>query len=196
MKPSLALFDFDGTITKKDTFLEFIKFYKGATAYYLGMMLLSPFLILFKLKIFPNWKAKEMVIAHFFKGVSLVEFQKICDDFALQVIPGIIRPKAIQKLKEHISQGDKVVIVSASAENWISAYIKTLEIDLIATKLEVKDGKITGKISGLNCYGAEKVNRIKAVLNKEQYGKIYAYGDSSGDKELLAFASERFYRHF
>ena len=196
MKPALALFDFDGTITNKDTFLEFIKFYKGNLRFYSGMLLLSPWLVLFKLKIFENWKAKEMVLKYFFKGENQADFKLKSQIFAKDIIPTMIRPKALQQLKKHIENGDKVIIISASAENWISSWVEQFNIPLLATRLEIKNGLITGNLEGKNCYGAEKINRLKIFLNNETYDKIYAYGDSSGDRELLAFATDKFYRHF
>lgn len=196
MKPSLALFDFDGTITYKDTFLEFIKFYKGKRKFYIGFALLSPLLISFKLKIFPNWKAKEAVLTYFFKGESLLSFQQQCDAFVKEVVPTLLRPKAMEKLQFHISNGDKVVIVSASAENWIRRWADDLNVELIATRLETKNGVLTGKLLGPNCYGPEKVNRIHLSISHKEYENIYAYGDSRGDKELLAFASHPHYRVF
>jgi phosphatidylglycerophosphatase C len=196
VKQTLALFDFDGTITYKDTLLEFIKFYKGQKSFYSGILFLSPILILFKLKLIKNWKAKEIFLSHFFKGELIEDFQNKCDLFCSTVVPGLLRPKALEKIKQHQQQGDKVIIVSASAENWISAWCATLSIELLATKLEVKSGRLTGKIEGANCYGPEKVIRVKNYLGDHSYSKIYAYGDSGGDRELLAYATNAHYRHF
>lgn len=64
----LALFDFDGTITTKDTLVEFIKYAKGSHVYYLGLMVLSPMLLRYYLKLMPNDIAKEKMIAYFFRG--------------------------------------------------------------------------------------------------------------------------------
>ena len=69
-------------------------------------------------------------------------------------------------------------------------------IELIATKLEFKAGKLTGKFATNNCYGAEKSHRIKELFDLELYDYIYAYGDSRGDKEMLALADESFYKPF
>jgi phosphoserine phosphatase len=67
---------------------------------------------------------------------------------------------------------------------------------LIGTKLEVKDGILTGQLATKNCYGSEKVRRIREIYNIDECEHIYAYGDSRGDKELLDFADESFYQFF
>ncbi|UII19716.1 HAD-IB family hydrolase [Fulvivirga ligni] len=196
MKKTLALFDFDGTITTKDTFLEFIKYSRGVGRYYLGMTLMSPILVAFKLKLIPNWKAKEAVITYFFKNTSYNDFQNQCHSFSREVIPALLKKDAIEALDQHISNGDDVYLVSASAENWLKDWCEFKDIKLIGTKLEVVNGNISGKLNGHNCYGQEKVNRVRQVLDLEDYDKIFVYGDSSGDKQMLGVATNPHYRFF
>src|SRR4051812_42040221 len=97
---AIAFFDFDGTITTKDTLLEFIKFTKGNSRFLTGFLLNSPYLLAYKLNLIPNQTAKEKVMEYFFKGTSLAEFQKQCDAFAMEVVPKLIRPKALAELKQ------------------------------------------------------------------------------------------------
>ena len=69
-------------------------------------------------------------------------------------------------------------------------------LDLIATKLEIRNGTVTGKFLSKNCYGIEKAHRVQEQYNLNDYDHIYAYGDSRGDKELLGLADESFYKPF
>ncbi|UII30971.1 HAD-IB family hydrolase [Fulvivirga ulvae] len=192
----LALFDFDGTLTTKDTFIEFIKFYRGAFKFYLGFMLLAPILILYKLKVIPNWRAKEYVITYFFKGESIAHFNEKGRAFAEEFIPGMVRKKALDKFNQHIAQGDLVMIVSASAVNWVKPWADKNGVELIATNLETKNNRLTGRILGRNCYGSEKVSRIGSQIDIRDYSDIHVYGDSRGDKEMLELATHPFYRKF
>lgn len=192
----LAIFDFDGTITNKDSLLEFIKYYKGPLRFYWGLLVLTPVLILYILKLIPNWRAKEIVLSYFFAHEDVDIFNAKCDAFAKIQLPLMIRPRAVNAIKEHQLNGDRVVVVSASAENWLSFWCQSYNLELIATQLEVKHNKITGKINGFNCYGMEKKARLEAITNIDDYQEIYAYGDSVGDKEILAMATHPFYRHF
>ncbi len=192
----LALFDFDGTITTKDSLVEFIQYAAGKPTYYAGLLKLSPMLTAFTLKLIPNHIAKEKLITHFFKGWDANRFQILSEQYSLKQIDKITRPKAIEKIKWHQEQGHKVVMVSASMECWLSAWCDMQNIELISTQLEMRDNKLTGKFATKNCYGIEKANRVKKAYNLSDYNYIYAYGDSHGDKELLALADESFYKPF
>ena len=193
---SLALFDFDGTITKKDSLIEFIRFAKGDLSYLSGMLFLSPMLILYKLGIIPNYKAKQLMISYFFKGTDIKEFQSVTRKFSLERIDMILRPKAMEKILWHKNRGDTIVIVSASMKCWLHPWCNRENIELVSTELEVKDSKLTGLFSTKNCYGAQKEYRVKEIYDLSQYDHIYAYGDSSGDRELLELADESFYKPF
>jgi phosphatidylglycerophosphatase C len=196
MMQVIAFFDFDGTITTKDSLADFIQYAVGKSNYYVGLLTLSPLLIAYMLKFIPNHIAKEKLIAHFFKSRDARQFQKLAEQYSLERIDKIIRPKAIEKIRWHQNQGHQVVIVSASIESWLRAWCDKNNIELIATRLEVKGHKLTGKFATKNCYGLEKANRVKEAFELSLYDHIYAYGDSHGDKELLALAVESFYKPF
>lgn len=192
----IAFFDFDGTITTHDTLLEFIKYSRGATRFYLGFLLNSPFLVAYKAGILSNQKAKERILAHFFRKISLTEFNKLGSDFAKTALPGLLRPKALHEIERLKEAGFEVVIVSASAENWLNEWIVQNGLQLIASRMEVRKECITGKLIDRNCHGAEKVNRIRQQYSLEEYRDIYCYGDTSGDKPMLSLGTISFYKPF
>lgn len=185
---NLALFDFDGTLTKKDTLKEFLKFSTPKKRYYLNLMRFLPTFFLYKIKIISNARAKEQLLANFFKGVSKREFEEKTKEFSLTKIDTILREDTLKKLREHKERGDRVIIVSASIKCWIIHWAKRENIEVLSTELEFRDGTFSGKFLTKNCYGVEKVNRIKSYLNLKEYQKIYAYGDSKGDREMLKMA--------
>ncbi len=192
----IAFFDFDGTITTQDSLPDFIKFAIGKPKYYLGLCLLSPILLAYVLKLLPNHSAKEKMISYFFKGWPEKTFQAVANEYSINKIDPIVRHKAIEKLRWHLEQGHKVVIVSASMKSWLKQWCDTQNVELISTQLEIKQGKLTGKFATKNCHGKEKVNRIKEQYSLQDYSYIYAYGDSSGDKDMLKLANEAFYKPF
>ncbi|MFT3825248.1 MAG: HAD family hydrolase [Chitinophagaceae bacterium] len=196
MSRRIAFFDFDGTITTKDTLLEVIRYRHGSAKLYLGFLLNSPLLVAYKLGIISNQSAKENVLKLFFGKTTLAAFQEHCDAFAREQIPALIRPKALKEIQQLKDAGAEIVIVSASAENWLREWCKQLQLKLIATELQVKNDVVTGKISGRNCYGDEKVRRIKEAYDLSQYDEIYCYGDTSGDKPMLSLATIAFYQPF
>ena len=190
----LALFDFDGTISYKDSMLDFIQYAVGKPSFYWGLLLLSPMLAAYKLKLIPNDIAKEKLITHFFAGWHYSQFNEVASNYSRERIKKIIRPNMLEKIRWHQQQKHDVVVVSASMESWLKYWCKEQGIDLIATQLEIIDGKITGKFAGKNCHGVEKVNRIKQQYSLSAYKTIYAYGDSSGDKAMLAIADIPYYK--
>jgi HAD superfamily hydrolase (TIGR01490 family) len=199
----IAFFDFDGTITTKDTLLEFIKYSKGAFHCYLGFLINSPWLLAYKLKLLSNQTAKEKVLQFFFRNTLLEAFEQQCQCFSREVLPGLIRPKAKEEIIRLKKAGATVVIVSASPENWIREWSDKMESLLLATRLETvpmyESGlplRLTGKILQANCYGEEKVRRIKEVCTLSEYTEIYTFGDTVGDRPMLALGTVSFYKPF
>ena len=97
-KIRLALFDFDGTLTRRDTFLEFIRFCFGSGRLYAGLLLFSPLLILMKLRLYPNGKAKQQVFSHFFQGMDEHRFEAYCSDFCRLRLPALLRPEMLREV--------------------------------------------------------------------------------------------------
>ena len=186
-------FDFDGTLTTKDTLLEFIRFAKGSCGLWLGFLRYVHLLVLMKLGFYPNWKAKQKVFAHFFKGMRISDFDTICQEFAASS-RHLLRPKGIQAINKAQSEGAEVLIVSASIDNWVQPFFA--DVKVLGTQIEVKDGLLTGRFLTKNCYGQEKVNRILVLYPHRQDYHLTAFGDSRGDKELLAWADESYFKPF
>jgi HAD superfamily hydrolase (TIGR01490 family) len=189
---TIAFFDFDGTITRKDTLFQFIKFSKGTLKFYFGLFFLSPILIAFKLGIIPNWRAKELLFSFYFKGMSETNALKLGQEFSKQIIPGLLREKATQQIEFHKNLETKIVVVTASFSFWIKLWCDLNQFDLIATEYEGSEGRLTGFIKGKNCHGAEKVRRINEKYDLRKFDKIYAYGDSRADLEMLNLADIKY----
>lgn len=195
-KRSIAFFDFDGTITEKDTLIEVIRFQKGTAGLLKGLLVLSPWLVAMKLKLISNQKAKEKLLAHFFKGETLLSFENKCREYITTHLPAIIRKGALQEFAKHKANNTEVVIVSASPEIWVNTWCRQNGFACIGTRLETKDGCITGNIEGNNCYGEEKVRRIQEQYDLSQFAEIFCYGDTKGDKPMLSLATSSFYKPF
>jgi phosphatidylglycerophosphatase C len=192
----IAFFDFDGTITSKDTLLEFIKYSKGEWGFYSGFALHAPVLIAYKLKLITNQRAKEIMMGYYFGKMPLEDFNALCEKFNSEIIPTLIRKKALKEINQFKAAGAEVVIVSASPENWITHWCRSLGVKLIATRMAVANNKLTGRINGLNCHGEEKVRRIQEMFDVSSFSSVYCYGDTPGDKPMLALGNFRFYKPF
>lgn len=193
----IAAFDFDGTITTKDTFVEFIRFVHGSNKLYGGFLLFSPLLVLSYMKMYPKWRVKQIIFSFFFKGMSLKKFNNLSLDFADE-LNEMVFTDALDGIKDHQKNNTEVIVISASIENWIEPFMKSLGVQtVIATKINVDDnGCIEGTFLTPNCKGKEKVKRLLDVLPDRNNYELVAYGDSSGDKELLAFADIAHFRKF
>ena len=200
MKKKIYCFDFDGTLTTSDTLLEFIKYAKGRSRFLMVFLMYSPLLVLMKLHLYPNWKAKQRIFAHLFAGMRIEKFDALCRGFA-EENQHLLRPKGITLMHEALVAGAQVFIVSASIDNWVRPFfdIRNLKgVQVLGTQIEVEDGKLTGRFKSNNCYGKEKVHRIAEALKsfeRSEY-EIEAFGDSRGDKEMLAFADKGHFKPF
>lgn len=182
---AIAFFDFDETLYKKDSLLEFTKFYRGKYAFYKGIIALLPTLLLFKLQLITNEKAKKKFISHFYKNLDYDKFVAKGREFALFEIPNNLNETILSELTKHIINNDAVYIVTASFSEWIEPWCEQQKVAIIATKLEITNNKITGDFSTKNCFGKEKVTRILETINPTNFEKIYVYGSGKGDYEML-----------
>ncbi len=195
-------FDFDGTLTTKDTLIELIRFAKGSKGLWGCLLKYSPLLVLMKLHLYSNAKAKEKVFAHCFSGMSVEDFDDICQKFAKEHTQ-LLRPQGMRKISKAIEEGSKVVIVSASIDRWVKPFfVKTgsgadgCHITVCGTEAEVKEGKLTGRFATANCHGQEKVNRLLQLFPNRKSYRLIAFGDSHGDAQLLDYADEAYYKPF
>lgn len=192
----IAFFDFDGTITTADTMLELIKFHFGKYRFYLGMISLGYSLIGLKLKFISRQQAKEKLLTYFFGGMKATAFEEICKLFSDTKLKQLIRKEAIQKIENLKAEDTEIVVVTASASAWVKYWCEEMNLPFLSSELEIIDGRITGKLKGINCNEMEKVNRITKSYALEEFNIIECYGDSAGDKAMLAIATHPFYRRF
>lgn len=192
----VAFFDFDGTISKSDSMIDFINSTFGRFALIKGLLILSPFLLLYKLKLYNAQKAKEKLLSYFFKGKSLEELKALGDEYGSHCLERIVRDAAVERIAWHKQNNHDVYVVSASANIWLNHWCKSNKVELICTKLEFDNMVFQGKILGNNCNGKEKLKRIKQEVNVGKYDYVFCYGDSKGDKYMLEFADEPYYKPF
>jgi phosphatidylglycerophosphatase C len=192
----LAIFDFDHTITRKDSLIDFIYHTAGPLQFTIGAFYLSPLLILHKLNVVSAGKTKEIVLNHFFNNYSQEKFTGLASLYSEQHLPAIVRESALQKIHWHQDQGHKIVVVSASLENYLLGFCRHINADLLATELEFKEGLFTGKLKTPNCKGQEKIRRLQEHYDLKKFEYIYAYGDSPSDSTQKSIANEFHYRSF
>jgi phosphatidylglycerophosphatase C len=208
MKPVLAVFDFDGTLTKRDVLPSFLIAVFGRwTTFYKFLRLLPAFLgyLLSDLMLSGQAHAtalrrqgiKEKVLTQFFQGINLNELAEYAEAFAhSESLKKLISPSALERIAWHQKQQHCCVIVSAAADLYLVPCGKALGIrHLISSRLEQSaQGMATGRLVGVNCWGQEKIRRLEEAFGPLEQYLIYAYGDSRGDRELLAQADYAYYK--
>lgn len=193
-KSNLALFDFDGTITSKDTYTEFIKYAVSPRKFAIGFVTLLPYIIGYKLGWVSGPDIRPKLSWFAFKDVDTASLNELGERYAREIIPTFLRPNAIERIRWHKQQGDEIAIVSASLDTYLRHWCDLQGFDLICTQLEIKDGICTGRYVNGDCTGAEKARRVGENYKLSDFEKVYCYGDSSEDDELLSLGTERFFR--
>jgi len=189
----LALFDFDGTITTRDTFRPFLSFAGGRARLALGTALLGPMVVGYEL----GWiHASRMRAAAAYlccRGRPEPELRELGVRYG-QTLKRWFRSEALARIRWHKERGDTVVVVSASLRPYLEGLCRELELELVCTELEARGGVLTGRYLGGDCTGPEKARRVRAAHDLARYSTIHAYGDTREDAELLELATRRYYR--
>jgi phosphatidylglycerophosphatase C len=192
--PTIAAFDFDGTLARGSSELPFLVRLRGALPVALAVLRVAPGLVRGALLSGASAdRAKQALFMQLLAGVPEKEVRRVAADFAEEHLRRRLRPEVQDRLEWHRKLGHRVVIVSASPECYVRVAGELLGTDgALATRLQVGGGLLTGRYEGRNCRGAEKYARLVAWLRSEGLNRngtvqpvLWAYGNSRGDLRLL-----------
>lgn len=196
-KNTIAVFDFDGTITRCDTFRDFFIWSFGSLKFYLSFVVTAPFIVLYLIGLVSNDFPKLILFRWFFRKTSEKKFNSICLDYAEYRLPELIRSSALERIRWHKQKGHTLIINSASLSDWIRPWAVNNGFDyIIATTAHITGGVLTGGFEGRCSYGQEKVAGLERLNFTKENSFIYAYGDGRGDRELLEIADYPKFRAF
>lgn len=191
----LAAFDFDGTISTGDSLQYFLRGVLGWPRYLLALLLASPWLLACALHLTDRHHAKQRLLQVSLGGTERERAEGWARDFATQVLPAMLRPEMLARLAWHQAQGHRTVLVSASPSLYLRPWAERMGFDAaLCTELECAGGRYTGRLATRNCWGPEKVRRLEAWWGASVPDRLYAYGDSRGDREMLARADVAWFR--
>lgn len=191
----LYCFDFDGTLTYKDTMFMYLKFY-DPTKFRLQFLKHVPLFVLLKLRLAETEKVKKSFIGSILKGQTQEKIEKKSRQFFEANYPKIVRENALDFIKNIDRENTQSLMVTASLDIWAKPFADAFDMKLLATQAEFKNGVFTGNFIGKNCNGKEKLSRIQEEIKDKKYDKILAFGDTSGDKPMLKWANEGHYQFF
>lgn len=192
----VVAFDFDGTLTTHDSFTAFLKWRAGPAGWAAGVIRLIPAAVgYFGHR--DRGRIKAAAVRAFLGGVDRPRLEADADRYAEAVWSGFMRPDALACWNDWGARGAHRVIVTASPEITVAPFARRLGADnLLGTHMTFDaEDRVTGAFTGSNCRGEEKVRRLKAAYGDDVW-IIAAYGDTSGDTEMLAAAEQPGFRVF
>ncbi len=185
----IAAFDFDGTITTSDSFRAFVLYSAGPVRFGFAALRCLPWLV----GVAPGWSERGRTKARFLAAAMGAVREDTLDEAAARYVrdalPALVRAEMVDRVREHQALGHEVVLVSASPSLYLRKWAASVGIEtVLATELGWRDGRYTGQLAGKNCWGPEKVARLRAWWGDQAPTTLYAYGDSRGDREMAALA--------
>lgn len=188
-RDTVAVFDFDGTLTQRDTLIPFVISVVGAPRVATTVARQSHRLLAMAAGRADRGAVKAAFLAATIGGRSIAELQTHAARFADEIVARRIRPEMAARVEWHRAQGHRLIVISASPALYVRPAVEQLGItETLATELEIDDDqRVTGRFVGDNVRGAEKIRLLRTLLG-DTTPTLWAYGDSTGDRELLAAA--------
>jgi phosphatidylglycerophosphatase C len=193
---AVVAWDFDGTLTVADSFTAFLRWRAGPVRWLIGMARLLPETLVYLAKR-DRGRLKAAAVRVFLKGVSRPELEQSAAAYAEHVWDRFMRPDALATWADWRARDATLVIVTASPEITVAPFARRLGADLLLGTPMAFDaeGRVTGAFAGENCRGEEKVRRLREAFGPGLKLQA-AYGDTSGDRQMLAIAAEKGFRVF
>ena len=186
MNKKLVLFDFDGTLTTKDSLWAFLFHSNSSTRVYLHLLLHIPYFILGVLKLMTKGAIKERLIRSLLKKFNQEEITALAISFQNK-IPRILNQEVYGEFKKHIANKEEVCIVSASLDFWLIPFAEKHNCELICTEWDYALNQFASE----NCIGKEKAIQINLKYNLKDFDNIVAYGNSKGDDQMMELAHQK-----
>lgn len=190
----LALFDFDGTITSRETFPDFMYAAVPPRRLAMGKVLLAPLILGYKAGLVSGTVVRAAIVRFGLRGLPLAQVEAVAEELARTVFPGLIRAHAMERIRWHQARGDVVVVVSGGFDVCLRHWCDAHGVQLICSSLEHTDGVLTGRYAEAQCVAATKADRVREQYDLSDFGRVLAYGDSVEDRELLSLADEAYFR--
>ncbi|MCW8398017.1 HAD-IB family hydrolase [Legionella sp. PATHC038] len=192
---TVAIFDFDGTITYKNTTIPFLRFIEEKHFFW-KFLPKVPHALAYKLHLIDVDGLNNIIATHFLKDLSQEFLYQSGENFVDSILPQLIKDSAIQRLKWHKERGHHCILATSAYNLYVDYWGKQNGFDhIVSTQIDFDpQGKATGKLRGKSCNGQEKLRRVLECINNPK--TLYAYGDSNGDKEILNYATHPYYRRF
>ncbi|WP_257388171.1 HAD-IB family phosphatase [Tahibacter caeni] len=190
----LALFDFDGTLTERETFPLFVRAVTPRLRATACSFALLPLIAGCRLGWIGGTVTRAGIVRVALRGLPAEAVAAAGERFAEAVEPTLLRPQAWARLQRHRDRGDAVAIVPGALDAYLAPWCRAQGLTLFCSSLEQRDGRSTGRYRGAQSVGAEKARCVRAHYDFGRFADVHAYGDTPEDRELMALAAHRHYR--
>lgn len=188
---AVAIFDLDGTLTTRSTFLPYLIWWGLRNRRFSALCLLPFRLAAYVAGLVKDSVLKEQLMVSFLGGVSQEQLKKHTEWFCKSWLPRHVHPVGMEHLEQHRRRGDRIILLSASPDIYVTAVGDALGIhEIICTQVTLQNGNCVGTIRGENCKGPAKLTRITELLGDNSSAESFAYGDSRHDLPILSWATE------
>jgi phosphatidylglycerophosphatase C len=200
----VAAFDFDGTISRRDTLVPFLAKVGGPTRFAAACGRLGLSGARRSVDIRNRDDVKERIIRMLLAGRSEDELRSRGELYARDLLVGGLRPMLLDRLHRHHHRGHRTVIVSASLVYYLEPLARELGMEhVIAVEPEVVDGRLTGALVRPNVRAEQKAVQLREWLGAHGLEpvedpaatpvRLWGYGNTSGDHALLAMSHHRYW---
>ena len=200
-RPVVAAFDFDGTIVDRDTLVPFLVRAFGRTRVLAAFAALAVHAVAYALRLTTIDAFKVRVLRRLVAGEPVGRLRALGPVHA-SALQAWLRPDALARIAWHRAQGHRLVLVSSTLDLYLDPVAASLGIaDVLCSRLAVGRGadgvlRFSGELDGADCTGAEKLRRLEALVGGPGAAELHVYGDSRGDREMLAAADHPHFRPF
>lgn len=195
----VAAFDFDGTVSKRDTLVPFLARVAGPSRFAAVCGRLGLHGARKTVDIRNRDDIKAAMLRLLFAGHSEDELRTRGERYAGELLRGRLRPFVVDRVRHHVERGDDTLFVSASLVYYLEPIAEHFGLrGVIGVEPEVRDGRLTGELARPNVRAEEKAVRLREWLDAPPEGELHgvelwAYGNTSGDHALLDLARHRFW---
>lgn len=196
----VAAFDFDETLTRRDTLVPFLVRVAGPPRFAAACVKVLVAGLRGQVALRDRDAVKERLLAVLFAGRPEAQLRRLAEQYARTILHDGIDDATLARLRAHLDRGDEVIFVSASLEYYLRPVADTLGIhDVIGVELAAIEGMLTGELAHPNVRAEQKAVRLRERLGQPATGplrgiELWAYGNSSGDHALLEMADHPFWR--
>ncbi|MGJ4804259.1 HAD family hydrolase [Luteimonas sp. SDU82] len=188
----LALFDFDHTLTRCDTYGRFLRKVAPPARRASARWTVGPWLLAYRAGLISATSIRARVTRVALQGHDAGELAALAREYAGTDLPDLLRPEMMARIDWHRSEGHRIVVVSGSLDLYLGPWCERHGLEVICNRLEIRDGCVTGRYLDGDI-GAYKVREITRRIALASHPCIHAYGDSREDRGMLALAHERWY---